>query len=233
MHSEGFAAANDISSPSANEVVPLSEHSSILELLLQYMYRQPQPDMRKVDFHILAGVAEAAEKYQVYAATTVCNIHMRAAVQEHPFEVLVYAYKHNYTDIVDEAAPLTIDKPRMFLEFASTTAPCIILTWLKYQQCWMDALDSAHKCKEPSYPHRGCPGNKCSWEGFWERLCVLVSENLGGQPGSLTRLHSVFDVVPKSRVFFKSCNTCSEELVSWRGRVQQLVDNIPKFTTLM
>jgi hypothetical protein len=104
--------------------------------------------MRKVDFHILAGVAEAAEKYQVYAATTVCNMHMwsvpfhfsagvmtdalfsSAAVPKHPFEVLVYAYKHNYNDIVDEATPLAIDKPKMFLEFASATAPCIILTWV-------------------------------------------------------------------------------------------------------
>lgn len=78
MHSEGFAAAHDISSTSVNEVVPLSENSAILEILMQYMYRQPQPDLRKVEFHILAGVAEAAEKYQVYAATTVCNIYMRS-----------------------------------------------------------------------------------------------------------------------------------------------------------
>jgi hypothetical protein len=68
MHSEGFFGANGISFPSAHEVVPLSENSAILELLLQFMYRQPQPDMRKVEFHILAGVAEAAEKYQVYCS---------------------------------------------------------------------------------------------------------------------------------------------------------------------
>lgn len=51
-------------------------------------------------------------------------------MQEHPFEVLIYAYKHNYTDIMDEAAPITIDKSVMFLEFASNNAPNIVLTWV-------------------------------------------------------------------------------------------------------
>ena len=53
---------------SDNEVVALTETSTVLEILLQYMYRQPQPDLERVDFETLAGVAEAAEKYQVFAA---------------------------------------------------------------------------------------------------------------------------------------------------------------------
>ena len=79
MHSEGFAGADAISgaSSSDHEVVQLTETSAVLDLLLQYMYRQPQPDLKKADFETLAGVAEAAEKYQVYSATTVCNIFMR------------------------------------------------------------------------------------------------------------------------------------------------------------
>ena len=77
VHSEGFAGADAISSSSEKEVVPLSENSAVLELLLQYMYRQPQPDLRNVKFAALAALAEAAEKYQVYSATTVCNIFMR------------------------------------------------------------------------------------------------------------------------------------------------------------
>lgn len=151
MHSEGFAGADAISSASSdNEVVPLSENSAILELLLQYMYRQPQPDLRTVNFATLAGVAEAAEKYQVYAATTVCNIYMRfvltfsfawgsceclvdfrAATEEHPHQVLAYAYKHNYTDIMDKAAPLAISQSASFMTYASVNAPSIFLAWVK------------------------------------------------------------------------------------------------------
>lgn len=80
MHSEGFAAADSISGSGSlpeQEIVSLSETSTTLNLLLQYMYRQPQPDLEQVDFGTLARVAEAAEKYQVYAATTVCRILMK------------------------------------------------------------------------------------------------------------------------------------------------------------
>jgi hypothetical protein len=78
VHSEGFAGAEAISEhhSSDNEVVLLTETSAVLDLLLQYMYRQPQPDLKDVDFDILAGVAEAAEKYQVFAAISWCKLWM-------------------------------------------------------------------------------------------------------------------------------------------------------------
>ena len=78
VHSEGFAGAEAISNqcPSVNEVVLLTETSDVLDLLLQFMYRQPQPDLKDVDFDILAGVAEAAEKYQVFAAISWCKFWM-------------------------------------------------------------------------------------------------------------------------------------------------------------
>lgn len=80
MHSEGFAAAEAASKSASNEdpeTVTLTETMTVLELLLQYMYRQPQPDLENVDFKTLAGVAEAAEKYQVYSATYICKILMK------------------------------------------------------------------------------------------------------------------------------------------------------------
>jgi hypothetical protein len=76
VHSEGFAGADAISRSAGKEVVPLSENSAVLELLLQYMYRQPQPDLKNVEFATLAALAEAAEKYQVYSATTICSVFM-------------------------------------------------------------------------------------------------------------------------------------------------------------
>jgi hypothetical protein len=81
MHSEGFAAATVASEPSSGEdpeTVTLTETAPVLELLLQYIYRQPQPDLQNVDFEILAGVAEVAEKYQVYSATCLCKILMES-----------------------------------------------------------------------------------------------------------------------------------------------------------
>lgn len=99
---------------------------------------------------------------------------------------------------------------------------------MRYQQYWVEALDAAHKCKKLSYIHRGHSGNKCPIEGHWEKLCAKVSENLGGRPGSLTRLHSVFAVLADVE-----CNICELELKSWYARVRQLVDDIPAFSSLL
>ncbi|KIM92257.1 hypothetical protein PILCRDRAFT_83487 [Piloderma croceum F 1598] len=115
LHSEGFASADAISAASDNaddtEFIHLSENSVVLDLLLQYMYRQRQPDLADIKFPILADLAEAAEKYEVYSAMTICNVHMRYAIQGYPVEVLGYAFKHDYPKLMDEAAPLTIDMP--------------------------------------------------------------------------------------------------------------------------
>jgi BTB/POZ domain len=79
LHSDIFADGGIVSGPetTSTEVVQLSETSTVLDLLLQFMYRQPQPNLGEVDFETLDGVAEAAEKYKVHAAITVCSFYMR------------------------------------------------------------------------------------------------------------------------------------------------------------
>ena len=81
LHSETFAAADAISAATGavdnSEIVSLSENSATLDLLLQFMYRQRQPDLAIVAFEILSELAEAAEKYEVYSAMAMCHVHMR------------------------------------------------------------------------------------------------------------------------------------------------------------
>jgi hypothetical protein len=81
LHSETFAAADAISAATGavdnSEIVSLSENSQTLDLLLQFMYRQRQPDLAVVDFKTLTELAEAAEKYEVYSAMAICHVHMR------------------------------------------------------------------------------------------------------------------------------------------------------------
>jgi hypothetical protein len=56
--------------------VRLSENAETLELLFQFCYPKRLPDMETVKFEVLAQLAEAAEKYEVYAAICVCKILM-------------------------------------------------------------------------------------------------------------------------------------------------------------
>lgn len=74
MFTEGFPGS-DI--PVHDEIVPLTETATTLELLFQYIYRQRQPDLSRLKPQELAQLAEAAEKYEVYSAMEVCKMRMQ------------------------------------------------------------------------------------------------------------------------------------------------------------
>ncbi|KAK7057955.1 hypothetical protein R3P38DRAFT_2843831 [Favolaschia claudopus] len=77
VHSDVFASAEHSTRPPHDEVVHLTETAAVLELLFQYMYRQPQPNLNVVEFPVVAGLAEAAEKYVVYSALEWCKMKMK------------------------------------------------------------------------------------------------------------------------------------------------------------
>ncbi|KAJ7646060.1 hypothetical protein DFH06DRAFT_1332994 [Mycena polygramma] len=111
LHSDIFAAAADTTQREHRDnedIVYLSEGADVLDLLFQYMYRQPQPVLQKMEFGVCARLAEAAEKYLVYSAMPAANLRMRESVVKHPLEVLDYAARHNYTELSDEAARLSM-----------------------------------------------------------------------------------------------------------------------------
>jgi hypothetical protein len=151
-YSGAFPSA-EIIKTSQNETVLLPETSAVLELLLQYMRRQRQPDIRKLEFALLYALAEAAEKYEVYSATEVCKAYMMCApfsysyksiqptsdstsMSRHPMEVLGYATRHDYDDIRDMAAPLTLDSSFSNAQaFLSTDA---LLAWVQFSTIFSD-----------------------------------------------------------------------------------------------
>jgi hypothetical protein len=60
-----------------DEEVELTETSDVLEILFQFIYPRKHPSLVNIKFSTLAGVAEAAEKYQVFSAMNICEIRMR------------------------------------------------------------------------------------------------------------------------------------------------------------
>jgi hypothetical protein len=55
----------------------LSETSATLELLFEFVYPQRLPPLAGEKFSTLIMLAEAAEKYEVFSAMMVCELHMR------------------------------------------------------------------------------------------------------------------------------------------------------------
>ncbi|KZV62484.1 hypothetical protein PENSPDRAFT_247767 [Peniophora sp. CONT] len=91
------------------EIVSLSESSAVLDIILQYIYPSPPCHLDGLPFTTLYQVAEAAEKYQMFAVMEICRILLQIRhYQEHPLEVLAYACKYGYTSLCDQVAPLTL-----------------------------------------------------------------------------------------------------------------------------
>lgn len=76
VHSTVFADAEAFATASMDPV-DLEETSEVLDILLQFMSRQTQPDLTSLDFDILVSLSEAAEKYEVFAAIPACKIRMK------------------------------------------------------------------------------------------------------------------------------------------------------------
>ena len=57
--------------------VMFTEPSEIVDLLLQLMSRQEHPDLWSIDFNTLDLLAEAVEKYEVFAYKQECKSLMR------------------------------------------------------------------------------------------------------------------------------------------------------------
>jgi hypothetical protein len=66
-----------IASPPGGEWVDLAETAATLELLFAFVYPRRHPTVDKLEIDVLVKLAEAGEKYEVFAAMNVCLLCMR------------------------------------------------------------------------------------------------------------------------------------------------------------
>ncbi|KAJ7431928.1 hypothetical protein B0H11DRAFT_824682 [Mycena galericulata] len=110
VHSVVFAGAETATLPeNGDEIARLSETSEVLDLLFQFMYPQLQPDLQTLEFSVMDDLAEAAEKYMVFSALTLCRMKMKYSIPKHALEILNFAVKHGH-DFADEAARQSISR---------------------------------------------------------------------------------------------------------------------------
>jgi len=107
------------------EITHLTEPSEVLEILFQFIYPRRHPDIEELEFPLLAAVAEAAEKYEVFSGMSECktrmrylsfapdlsvhkpltpNITLRTFLPKHAAEILAHASRHDYPKLIQEAA---------------------------------------------------------------------------------------------------------------------------------
>ncbi|KAJ3906224.1 hypothetical protein F5879DRAFT_947083 [Lentinula edodes] len=175
MHSQVFADAGGSTVGTVeNEIVSLSETSEVLELMLQYVYLQPQPDLQKVEWEVMKDLAEAVEKYEIYSAIGVCSQRMRERLNEHPIDVLLFSVRHKYTDMMNESAEATLDIPPYTM--LSCVPPNVFAAWIEYQQTHHALLAKEFTRFGPSRPHCGVSAS-CQ---FWHEHYALIAATLAG-----------------------------------------------------
>ncbi|KAF8159394.1 hypothetical protein B0H34DRAFT_401999 [Crassisporium funariophilum] len=156
----GFAVPELISADTSDPV-HLSEPSSTLELLFQFIqpcseangYRQPL--VVDMDHKTLFAVAEAAEKYIVFGAMNICITRMYQVYEQYPIEVLNHCAKHGYQSLADKAAVKTIPLPHDQIALG-LTHPGLTSRWLIYHSHWVKVGKEGCRVSD-DYPS-SCPG---------------------------------------------------------------------------
>ncbi|KIM42577.1 hypothetical protein M413DRAFT_10123 [Hebeloma cylindrosporum] len=120
------------------ETVPLSEKSDVLEVLFQFIHppqeggNYRQPCVTEMEPNLFFRVAEAAEKYAVFAAMNVCLTWMHQVVEKYPFRVLNHSGKHDYTKLADEAAEASVSVPSALANAGRyITHPGTLARWVR------------------------------------------------------------------------------------------------------
>ncbi|KAG6848355.1 hypothetical protein H0H93_000920 [Arthromyces matolae] len=133
IHKANLVACSESFTPPENstfdEIVHLTEESATLELLFQFIYPQPNPDLDELKFEELALLAEAAEKYRVFPAMNLCAICMEHPdhLKAHAEEILQHALKHNIQTLASRAAPLLLNRP--LDDFVQVLPHHFVISW--------------------------------------------------------------------------------------------------------
>ncbi|KAF5316259.1 hypothetical protein D9619_006238 [Psilocybe cf. subviscida] len=123
-----------------SEVVHLTERSDVLAILFKFIYPQRHPTLEDLDFTLLSQVAEAAEKYEVFAAMNIASMRLRETLPEHALDIFAHGIKHNYPELIDKAA---ISVARYSWTTMTKRLPVVAIhPWAKYQESWASVFSA-------------------------------------------------------------------------------------------
>ncbi|KAF8800653.1 hypothetical protein BYT27DRAFT_7199796 [Phlegmacium glaucopus] len=125
------------------EIAHLTETSTVLETLFQFVYPRRHPDLDDMEFDTVAAVAEAAEKYEVFYAMNICRIRMKQFLPSYASAILTYAIKHDYPKLIQAASSLLVRLP-MSVVLQKLPSP-FLEPWVRYHEAWDTVFEDALK----------------------------------------------------------------------------------------
>ncbi|KAF5380018.1 hypothetical protein D9615_006290 [Tricholomella constricta] len=186
--------------------VALPEPCLTLELVFKFLYPERRSKIESsTSFELLDAVAEAAEKYQVFAAMDACEILMRNTLPQNADRILLYAVKHGYNDIVDAAAIPLLDHP--FEEVMNKLPNSLIRPWATHHQKWTVVQQKA--CTWPIITHYVYYMDRSECANVTSQLENTVTAM--SSPTLLSRISSTYGT-------------------QWRQYIDSHLQTIPKFS---
>ncbi|KAJ7576356.1 hypothetical protein C8J56DRAFT_1171469 [Mycena floridula] len=209
--SDGFPSAESVTVTSLEEVVPLAETKIVLNLLLHFMHPQSPPTLSEIDFETLLSLGYAAEKYQVFSAMLLCHLRFSEVrhCESHPSEILYYAVRHRYIDLVDQVAPYALKMKLADIERSCNDDWRFFKAWAIYRERYVDTTSlQAQYFKALMALARPCPWGGCSGTGAIAEQCPW--------PTTSSALERALDEC--------ICYNCRENIVPARYALVNLVD---------
>jgi hypothetical protein len=161
-------------------------------------------------------------------------------------EVLGYATKHEYTDVSDLAAPMTLDvplnraqsrlSPHAFLAWVQffDQIPCscltiYLLTQVKYREGWLNVSNFVHAPRESTKWHSaaGEVPDCGNWRPFRERVLT----KLGFRLRSLQNLGDIFEDCARHTI--KDCRKCMLGSESWCCDIAERIGWVHNFSSFL
>jgi hypothetical protein len=130
------------------EMVQLIEPANVLSILFTFLYPKAPPDLHGEGFEVVAAIAEAVGKYEVFSAVLACNERLayvfldpsssfsidniryyREFLPQHAPEVLVHAVKHDYPRLISATLPHFARAP--FISVLEILPPSYVVPWVR------------------------------------------------------------------------------------------------------
>jgi hypothetical protein len=133
-------ATEDVQRAVDGQPTRLSEPAEILEILFQFVEPPSEsrhyqyPSLTELDPPLFFALAEAAEKYIVFACMSMCATQMRfdeMMMLAYPLDILNHSFKHGYNDLVLKSVTSTLYDCNFEHIAEKLTAPGLLVKWVR------------------------------------------------------------------------------------------------------
>ncbi|KAF5361268.1 hypothetical protein D9758_010287 [Tetrapyrgos nigripes] len=229
-YAEGFPLAKHTTTSSTNsetETISLTETSSTLELLFQFMRPQNPPELDGLNFAQLMELANASEKYVAYFARGYCAFYMKEYISTNTRAVFDYAVEHGHKNLLYDLAPLMVLEP--LEELAFRLPHDVLVAWSIYHSNFIQTLSQFITICRIAPKHSTVDSGSGTLP--WHVRMHEVKEEIVLDPRKLSQFGTLILQPNADRKKVCECDLC-KDFKLWRLTMCNLIKKMPDIKTI-